>query len=218
MTISKKYSKLVVVSVFASILALGIGLQSSTAQTTEFNPVENSLGDIEIQTTFHFVSIGSVSLGSFSVFDQQGGFKDNEPTSFRLVGLADIDKIGIYELADRSFQRRDGSIDDPQNKFDVDVKIVQHEEVLHEFKYRACRMIDYKVKTLFDADETFSGKTKFAIVDIYEFQCRGYNPNTPLFEILIQKVQKGDTTSTLDLKEGLTWKDIDYYKTRGFGP
>jgi len=151
------------------------------------------------------------------VYDQTSGFKKGDPVVFRLVGLSGIDKIGLYQLADKSAQQRFGSQIDPINQFDVTVAIVHNEEVLHQFKYNECKIEDYRVDTLFDADETFSGKTKFAIIDQFEFECKGYDPETPLFEKIKQKVLEMDTTSTMDLIPGVTWESHKSFQ-KGFKP
>ena len=218
MTLSKKYSTSIIASIIVVVLAIGISFQGSTAETLEFDPTEAAVNDLEIKATFHFVGFGDLELRTFSVYQQVSGFKKGEAVSFKLSGLAGIDKIGLYKLSDKSAQQRFGSENDPINKFGITVEIVQNEQVLHEFKYKECRMEDYKVNTLFDADETFSGKTKFAIVDGFVFECKGYEPNTPLFEKLVQKIREADTTSTMDLVPGVTWKEHKSFQSKGFKP
>jgi len=217
MTLSKKYSTSIIASIIVVAFTIGISYQGSTAETLEFDPTKAAINDLEIEATFNFVGFGDLGLKTFSVYQQTSGFKRGDPVSFRLVGLAGIDKIGLYQLADKSAQQRFGSQIDPINQFGVTVAIVQNEQVLHEFKYNECRVEDYKVATLFDADETFSGKTQFAIVDIFDFECKGYEPNTPLFEIIKQKVLEMDTTSTMDLVPGVTWKEHKSFQ-KGFRP
>ncbi len=218
MTLSKKYSTSIIASIIVVVLAIGIIFQGSTAETLEFDPTDAAINDLQIETSFHFVGIGNLSLDTFSVYQQLSGFKRGEAISFQLFGLAGIDKIGLYKLADLSSNQRFGTTTDPISNFGVDVRIVHNEQVLHEFKYIGCKLEDYKVTTLFDADETFSGKTKFAIVDGFEFLCKGYEPNTPLFEKLVQKVQEADTTSTMDLVPGVTWETHESFQSKGFKP
>ncbi len=218
MTLSKKYSTLIIASIIVSVLALGISYQGSTAETFEFDPTTSAINDLQIQTVFHFQGFGDLSLDTFSVFQQLSGFKKDEAVSFQLFGLAGTDKIGLYELSDRLSQDRIGSINDPLNEIDIDVRIIQNDQVLHEFKYKGCKLANYKVTTLFDADETFSGKTKFAIVDGFEFSCRGYTPTTPLFEKLVLKIKEAETKSTTDLIPGVTWESHQSFKSKGFEP
>ena len=218
MTLSKKHFTLAIASVIVSVLVLGFGFQDSTAEIVTIDPGEDSINDIEIETEFQFENIGSVTFTTFAVYEQTGGFKPGETVSFRLFGLADIDKLPMYELADRSFEHRFGSVTSPTNEFNVNVRLTQNELVLHEFLYRDCRMIDYSVNTLFDSEETFSGKTKFAIVDGFEFECKGYTPNTPLFEKLVAKLEKADTPSTKDILPGVTWESYEQFQSKGFEP
>jgi len=218
MTLSIKYSTPIIASLIVSVLALGISYQGSTAETLEFDPTKGAINELQIQTVFHFTGFGNLSLETFSVFEQVSGYKKDEAVSFRLFGMAGIDKIGLYKLSDKTSQERIGSVNDPLNNFDIDVRIIQNEQVLHEFNYKGCKIADYKVTTLFDADETFSGKTKFAIVDVFEFSCRGYEPGTPLFDELVLKVKKAHTTSTTELPPGVTWESHKSFQSKGFEP
>ncbi len=218
MTLSKKYSTLIIASLIVSVLALGISYQDSTAETLEFDPTKGAINDLQIQTVFHFTGFGNLSLETFSVYEQVSGYKKDEGVSFRLFGMAGLDKIGLYKLSDKTSQGRIGSVNDPLNNFDIDVRILQNEQVLHEFNYKGCKIADYKVTTLFDADETFSGKTKFAIVDVFEFTCRGYIPATPLFDEIVLKIKKAHTTSTTELSPGVTWESYESFKSKGFEP
>jgi len=218
MTLSKKYSTSILASIIVSVLAIGIIFQGSTAETLEFDPTEAAVNNMQIIVTLHLSGYGKLSLETFSVYQQVSGFKKGESASFRLFGLVGIDKIGWYKLADKTASQRFGSVNSLINDFSVDVSIVQNEQVLHQFKYTGCEIADYKVTTLFDADETYSGKTKFAIVDGFEFLCKGYKPETPLFDKLILKIQKGGTISTTDLPPGVTWESYPQFQDQGFKP
>jgi len=217
MTLSKKYSTSIIASIIVAAFTIGISFQGSTAETLGFDYKNSAINGLVIEATFHFVGFGDLTFETFSVYDQISGFKRGDPVVFRLVGLSGIDKIGLYQLADKSAQQRFGSQIDPINQFDVTVAIVHNEEVLHQFKYNECKIEDYRVDTLFDADETFSGKTKFAIIDLFEFECKGYDPETPLFEKIKQKVLELDTTSTMDLVPGVTWESHKSFQ-KGFKP
>ena len=218
MTLSKKYSTTIIASIIVAVLAIGISFQGSTAETLEFDPTEASVNNMQIIVSLHLANYGKLSLETFSVYQQVSGFKKGESASFKLFGLAGIDKVGWYKLADKSASQRFGNVNSLINDFGVDVKIVQNEQVLHEFKYTGCEIADYKVTTLFDADETYSGKTKFAIVDGFEFLCKGYHPNTPLFDELVLKIRKGGTLSTTDLTPGVTWEAYPQFQNQGFKP
>ena len=212
MTLSKRYSTSIIASIIVVVLAIGISFQGSTAEIPEFDYRNSAVNDMQFRTSFHFVGLGELELETFSVYKQLGGFKKGETPAFRIAGLAGIDKIGLYELADLSTNQKFGSTSNPINDIDIDVEVTQNELVLHEFKYTGCKLTDYKVDTLFDAEETYAGKTKFAIVDIFEFTCDGYNPNTPLFEKAVETIQRAKTTSTMDLIPGATWKTHPKYQ------
>ena len=136
MTLSKKYSTPIIVSIIVSVLAIGISLQGSTAETEEFDYKNSAINGIQFETTFKFPGIGNLSLETFSVYKQLSGFIKGESVSFRLGGLAGIDKIGLYELADRSTYQKFGSETHPLNNFDIDIKIMQNEQVLHDSDHR----------------------------------------------------------------------------------
>ena len=205
MTLSKRYSTSIIASIIVAVLAIGISFQGSTAEIPEFDYRNSAVNDMQFRTSFHFIGLGELELETFSVYKQLGGFKKGETAAFRIAGLAGIDKIGLYKLSDLNANQRFASQHDPINNIDIDVAVTQNDLVLHEFKYTGCKLTDYKVDTLFDAEETYAGKTKFAIVDIFEFTCDGYNPNTPLFEKAVEFV-RAKTTSTMDLVPGATWK------------
>ena len=95
MTLSKKYSTLIIASLIVSVLALGISYQGSTAETLEFDPTKGAINSLQIQTVFHFTGFGNLSLETFSVYEQVSGYKKDEGVSFRLFGMAGLDKIGL---------------------------------------------------------------------------------------------------------------------------
>ncbi len=85
-------------------------------------------------------------------------------------------------------------------------------------QYSSCDIDDYSVTTLFDGDETYSGKTKFVIADAYTFECNGYAPHCPLCLVALEEFKKGspDVVSTLDLQDMPTWEEHQKFKYQDY--
>ncbi len=90
---------------------------------------------------------------------------------------------------------------------DIDVDIVLDGEVVRGFNYSNCRATDYRVETDPTTEESYV-KNKFALENIFDFECQGYHPNNPIYDAMF-KVQKADNTSSNDLRNTDQW-------TRGF--
>jgi hypothetical protein len=90
---------------------------------------------------------------------------------------------------------------------DIDVDIVLDGEVVRGFNYSNCRATDYRVETDPTTEESYV-KNKFALENIFDFECQGYHPNNPIYDTMF-KAQKADNTSSNDLRNTDQW-------TRGF--
>ena len=55
---------------------------------------------------------------------------------------------------------------------------------------------NYAFTTLHDYDETFSGLTQFVYADVFEFECEGYHPSSPLDNVSSEHAKN---KSSLDL-------------------
>ena len=131
-----------------------------------------------------------------------------ESPTFKLEGVMDFDRAYLYEAADMSFKR--GIFDTQHNyaQFDVDVYLHKDGITLRHFKYADCRITDYKVVTLFDKEEGWTTSKGFATIDEFEFECSGYKPNNPLFDLMKTNGYKANTVSSLDLRDTQTWSDL----------
>ena len=87
---------------------------------------------------------------------------------------------------------------------DIDVDIVLDGEVVRGFNYSNCRATDYRVETDPTTEESYV-KNKFALENIFDFECQGYHPNNPIYDAMFE-VQKADTTSTNDLRNTDRWE------------
>jgi len=89
------------------------------------------------------------------------------------------------------------------NLVDIDVDLVLDGEVIRGFNYNNCRAIDYTVETDADHEESYV-KNKFALENIFEFECQGYHPNNPAYDVMFS-VEKANTESTFDLRNTDQW-------------
>ena len=90
-----------------------------------------------------------------------------------------------------------------RNLIDIDVDLVSGEEVIRGFNFVNCRVIDYVVSTGTNKEESYT-KNKFALENIFDFECQGYHPNNPMYDAMFD-VEKVDTPSTFDLRNTDQW-------------
>ncbi len=86
---------------------------------------------------------------------------------------------------------------------DIDVKIVSGNEEIRGFNYSNCRSTDYVVSTNPNTEESYV-KNKFALENIFDFECQGYHPNNPIYDAMFD-VEKAKTTSSSDLRKTDDW-------------
>ena len=81
--------------------------------------------------------------------------------------------------------------------------LVSGEKVIRGFNFVNCRAIDYTVSTDTNHEESYV-KNKFALENIFDFECQGYHPNNPMYDAMFN-VEKADTPSTFDLRNTDQW-------------
>ncbi len=86
---------------------------------------------------------------------------------------------------------------------DIDVNLVSDGEIIRGLNYVNCRPIDYIVSTETNKEESYV-KNKFALENIFDFECQGYHPNNPMYDIMFN-VEKANTPSTNDLRNTDDW-------------
>ena len=164
--------------------------------------------DVAIHTVFAFREAIEESDG-FQVFKQMSGFdRNSESAAFKLEGIMDFDRAYLYEAADMTYHRGISDIQHNYGQFDVDVYLHKDGVTLRHFKYADCMMTDYKVITLFDKEEGWTTSKGFATIDEFEFECSGYKPNNPLFNLMKTNGYKANTVSSQDLKDTQPWSDL----------
>jgi len=202
MTIIQKKWILPVVLIVSLVTISGIIFAEETneKQYTKAN-------DVAIRTVFEFRA-GIEESDGFQAYTQMSGFDRFESPTFKLEGVMDFDRPYLYEAVDMAFYR---GISDKQHnfaQFDVDVYLHKDGITLRHFKYVDCSVSDYKVVTLFDKEEGWTTSKGFATIDEFEFECAGYKPNNPIYDLMKTNVYKADTESSLDLRDTQTWSDL----------
>ncbi len=193
-----------------AILSFGVfQLTETIAEETEKNGYKYA-EDTTITAQFTFENGKSV-IHPFEVFEQKSGFELSDIASFQLEKVVGETPL-LHEAADRAHKYSLNEQYYNGKYFDVDILIHQDANVLRQLSYNRCQITDYKVETLFDKEEAWMGKG-FVLLDKFEFTCKGYEPNSPAFDAMMNNYKKGNTTSTMDLKEpDITWEDFDKFK------
>jgi len=239
MNLRNRLLTIAIPSVIIAILLIPNGLNQTSAFHTGADPhhhfanltipetpnyVEDTIGDTKIRTVFHFGKLGEEVVDSFRVFEQVSGFeRTTEGISFMLIGGVGADKPKLYLTTDKSFEfQLLGQAGGFSDYFDFDVDIylfTRGDEVAYRhLQYSSCDIDDYAITTLFDGDETYSGKTKFVIADAYTFTCTGYLPHCPVCIIALEAFKRGnpDVVSTLDLPDMPTWEEHQQFKYQDY--
>jgi len=217
--ISPMQKKVILASVMTVSLALLIGMAQGTQILAEEADEKKytSANDVAIHTVFTFREAVEESDG-FQVYKQMAGYeRQTESPTFKLEGVLDSDRVYLYEAADMTYLR--GVIDSQHQygQFDVDIYLHKEGMTLRHFKYNDCRVIDYKVTTLFDKEEGWTTSKGFAIIDEFEFECNGYHPNNPLYDLMKTNGYKASSQSSLELDNNMpTWEDHPKFKSVPF--
>ena len=168
-----------------AIFWIPVGQQAQTnAEETKLDT--NSVNDIELHITFHFREANEV-VNTFKVFDTlSSGFDRTKGLTFMLEGVVGGDRPILYKAIDETFYHGK-NVQHDFSEFDVDIILQQGEQQYRKFTYSDCQIKNYNVFTEFDKEETFSGKTKFAIVDKIEFDCRGFAMGNPSYDNMLEE-------------------------------
>ncbi len=185
MTNSKQ--KKIIAGVAATVL-LGFMVSLSLAMEIEAEGepyTTKSANNVNIHTVFTFRNAVEESVNGFEVFSQKSGFDQtlSDPV-FELEGVIDNSRTFLYEAADVIHTYGGNDVFHPYAHFEVDVYLQKDGVNLRHFAYTDCMVSDYAVDTIFDKEEGWYGKTGFAIVDSFEFECAGYKPTNPLYEMM----------------------------------
>ena len=147
--------------------------QSTTFAQTTSTETSNSVNDVSLRAVFNF-KVGVEEITTFKVFNQLGGYDETTSPKFELHGIVDGSKQLLHEATDAIYHNPSGR--NQYSEFDVDIYLSDGAATNTHFIYKYCDIKDYFVETLFDKEETYKGKTKFAHVEHFEIECSGYHP------------------------------------------
>jgi len=188
-----------IVSAIAIVVAVAMvfGANQSDVIAEEKKGYELANG-VKVNALFSFRD--GTELVSFQLFEQTAGFDRTRQTpQFTLTGVINDDRPLLYKTVDRTYA--DGKHDVRKELFfNVDV-ILENGMTLRKFHYEDCRVTDYKVRTEYDKDKPWVNKGAFAVVEDFKFICNGYEPLNPQLHAIMNNVEKGKTTSSLDLQK-----------------
>jgi hypothetical protein len=173
--------------------------------------------DTKILTTFHFR--GGDEQIPFEVFNQDKGWHNNEPVKFTLLKVVGHTPL-LHEAASHAskWSNVPAGFDHMWKDFDVDVYIVKGTEVVQTFVYDDCNVSYYNVYTEFDKEEAWMDKG-IAVIDKYQFQCKGYKADDPNYAAMKNNFPKSQAMSSkqrVDPSE--TWADNAKYQSAPFVP
>jgi|GEM_PF-864143 len=138
----------------------------------------------EKTVTYEFQGFNTVS----NLFGNSGGFQTNNATpEFTLQKIVGPTPY-LHRAVDETYEQK-GSMarqEYPYQKFDVVVKLKMGGESVRTLKYGDCSVSNYKITAEFDKEEgyTTGGKTGFALLETYTFQCMGFKPSSPIYDTM----------------------------------
>ena len=185
---------------FSFLLIYTLPTTTSFAEPSESEI--NSVNNISLRVIFHFRA-GDEEITTFKVFNQLGGYDETTSPKFELHGIVDGSKQLLHEATDAIYHDPSGK--NQYSEFDVDVYLSDEAATNIHFSYQKCDIEDYFVETLYDKEETYNGKTKFAYEEHFEIECSGYHP-LHLVELQVTS-DSSKITSSMDKKESETWED-----------
>jgi len=119
----------------------------------------------------------------FPYFELMSGYEEdltNVTPSFKVEGV-----VGDYPLLHKAVDNARGirGIATGSNiDFEANVQFVRGDAALRSLDFEDCRATAYAIKTLFDKEEGFTGKSGFAPVEEIEFECIGISGENPRFQ------------------------------------
>ena len=112
----------------------------------------------------------------------------------------------LYNHVDENLKIQGVSGTQLRNLIDIDVDIVSDGQVIRGFNYVNCRAINYDVDTNANKEESYS-KNKFALENLFDFECQGYHPNNPIYDAMFS-FEQANTESSNDLRNTDRWSPL----------
>ena len=156
---------------------------------------------LRVMTTFTYNN--GVETLEFPIFRQGNVLSKANPT-FELEGIVG-DYPLLYKRTDDNLKLQSVSGANLMTElFNVDVNLVNG-EIVRGFNYSKCRVVDYVVASDMNKEESYI-KGKFALENTFDFECQGYHPNNPMYDVMLNPYKKADTISTNDLRNTDDWE------------
>jgi len=188
---------------------------------TYVEELENTDRGLDVFTTFTFAE-GTETI-EFSMFKQNDIMTTTEKvnddngqkalaadaftrkTTYPTIELRGIlgDYPMLYNYVDNNRKIQSVSGTQFRDLVEIDVEIQLDGDVIRGFNYVNCRATDYDIDTNTNKDESYA-KDKFALENIFTFECQGYHPNNPTYDAMFV-TEKANTISSGDLRVTEKW-------------
>jgi hypothetical protein len=174
--------------------------------------IQNTDGGLDAIATFTFAD-GTETI-EFSMFKQSEVLSATEDTgsdtitnkatypTLELRGIVG-DYPMVYDHVDDTIKVQGLAGTSIAELIDIDVDLVLDGTVIRGFNYNNCRAIDYTVETETNKEESYV-KDKFALENIFLFECQGYHPNNPVYDAMFS-IEKANTPNSSDLRNTDQW-------------
>ena len=176
---------------------VGSSLSDGTMATEQYN---FGFGPTAVAT---FTFDNDIEVIDFALFEQLGDVYSRDNPSFELVGIPGNYPI-LYDYVDHSLGigPNTSGISAHTKLFDVDVDLMYGDKAVRGFNYSDCRVILHFFETERDKEDGFF--KGFVHENTFEFECRGYHPNNPVYDSMFE-VEKANNIKSSDLRNTQTW-------------
>ena len=175
-------------------------------------PIQNTDKGLSALTTFTFSD--GVETIEFSMFKQNDVLSSTSGTGdTTVIGAASYPTLEfrgivgdypmLYDYVDDVLKVHGVEGAFFNELVEIDVELKSGEEIIRGFNYENCRPMNYVVSTSTNNEESYV-KDKFALENIFDFECQGYHPNNPTYNTMYD-TEKADTESSFDLRDTQDW-------------
>lgn len=175
------------IALVASILLVPVGQTTQTfAEEKKTEKKSIAVNDVELVAVFHFREKVE-TVKTFALFDTlSSGFDRSKSLTFKLEGIVGSDRPLLYKAVDITYNHG-RNIQHEFSEFDVEVIFKNGENKHRQFMYRDCQIKNYNMFTEFDKDKNYNGNSKWAYVDKFEFECRGFELGNPAYDRMMKE-------------------------------
>lgn len=175
--------------------------RTTLIENEQLNDSLPMVDDLRVIATFTF-SNGVTKL-EFPIFKQGNLLSQSNPT-FELEGIVG-DYPLLYKRVDDNLRLQSVSgVNTFTDLFNVDVDLVNG-ETIRSFNYAKCRVVDYDVGSDMNKEESYI-KKQFALENSFDFECQGYHPNNPFYDVMFKSNIESSSISSNDLRNTDDWE------------